>query len=167
MSESTSIPHTTEERRREQSRRTEVEQVDPRPVGPLQTEKGDTTIDEIVVAKIAGIATREVPGVYAMGSATRRAFAALSERIPGAQVNVSGGVAVEKGEQQTAVDVSIIVDYGSSIVEVANSIRRNVIKSVEQSTGLEVIEVNIDVSDVHLPEDDAPLHTSAGVAELT
>ena len=100
------------------------------------------------------MATREVPGVYAMGSSARRAFSAITERIPGSQTNVSGGVSVEKGERQTAIDVSIVVEYGVSIVEVSQGIRRNVIESVEHATGLEVIEVNVNVTDVHLPEDD-------------
>lgn len=164
MSESTNIPQTSEERQREQNRRTEALQAkaNPTPVGPLQTEKGNTIIDETVVAKIAGIATREVTGVYAMGNAARRAFNSLSERIPGSQTNVTGGISVEKGERQAAVDAAIIIDYGASVVDVANAIRRNVIQSVEQSTGLEVVEVNINVTDVHLPDDDAPTRPASG-----
>ena len=73
---------------------------------------------------------------------------------------------MEKGERQTAVDVTIVVEYGASIVEVANTIRRSVIQSVEQATGLEVVEVNINVSDVHLPEDDAPESRQGTTAEL-
>ncbi len=137
----------------EEHHRSDVAQ-QPRQHDALHTERGDTTIEETVVQKLAGIATREVPGVYAMGSAGRRAFSALTERIPGSQVNVSGGVTVEKGEKQTAIDVSIVVDYGVSIVEVSQGIRRNVIQSVERTTGLEVLEVNVNVTDVHLPEDD-------------
>ena len=121
--------------------------------GPLHTPRGDTTIEETVVQKLAGVATREVPGVYAMGNAARRAFSAVTDRIPGSQTNVSNGVSVEKGERQTAIDVSIIVDYGFSIVEVSQGIRRNVIRSVENATGLEVLEVNVNVTDVHLPDD--------------
>lgn len=168
MSENASIPKTSEERQREQNRRTEALQnaAEPTPVGPLQTDKGNTIIDETVVAKIAGIATREVTGVYSMGNAARRAFNSLTERIPGSQTNVSGGIAVEKGERQTAIDATIIIDYGASVVDVAHSIRRNVIQSVEQSTGLEVVEVNINVTDVHLPEDDAPDGSPSGIADL-
>ncbi|MFF2029869.1 Asp23/Gls24 family envelope stress response protein [Arthrobacter sp. NPDC058192] len=120
----------------------------------LHTDRGDTTIEETVVQKLAGMATREVPGVFAMGSAGRRAFSALTERIPGSQTNVSGGVSVEKGERQAAVDVSIVVEYGFSVVEVSQAIRRNIIQSVERATGLEVLEVNINVTDVHLPDED-------------
>lgn len=136
----------------EQKQGSAVEQVKARDA--LHTDRGDTTIEETVVQKLAGIATREVPGVFAMGSAGRRAFSALTERIPGSQTNVSGGVTVEKGERQTAIDVSIVIDYGFSVVEVSQGIRRNIIQSVERATGLEVIEVNINVTDVHLPEEE-------------
>lgn len=129
-----------------------VEEFTPR--GPLQTSHGVTTLDDSVVAKIAGMAAREVPGVYDMGNAARRMFSAVAGRIPNAQTNASGGISVEKGETQAAVDVTVVVDYGASIVDVGNAIRRNVIEQVEGTTGLEVVEVNINVSDVHLPEDD-------------
>lgn len=120
---------------------------------PLVTEHGHTTVEETVVQKLAGLAAREVPGVYAMGNAARRTFDAISERIPGSRTQVGGGVSVEKGDRQTAVDLTIIVDYGAAIVEVAENIRRNVIRAVEHGTGLEVVEVNITVADVHWPED--------------
>ncbi|EFF80902.1 Asp23/Gls24 family envelope stress response protein [Schaalia odontolytica] len=123
--------------------------------GPLQTEHGVTTIDENVVAKIAGMATREVPGVYDMGNAVRRAFSAVTDRIPNAQTNVAGGVSVQKGETQAVIEITIVIEYGVSIVEVSNAIRRNVIEQLEGTTGLEVVEVNINVTDVHLPDEDA------------
>ena len=123
--------------------------------GPLQTEHGVTTIDENVVAKIAGMAAREVPGVYDMGNAVRRAFSAVTDRIPNAQTNVAGGVSVQKGETQAVIEITIVIEYGVSIVEVSNAIRRNVIEQLEGTTGLEVVEVNINVTDVHLPDDDS------------
>ncbi|WP_434995188.1 Asp23/Gls24 family envelope stress response protein [Arthrobacter sp. Ld5] len=133
-----------------------------RPTSPLQTDLGNTSIADTVVQKIAGIAAREVPGVYAMGNAARRAFDQLTERIPGSQTNASGGVSIEKGEKQTAIDVTVVVEYGASIVEVSNTIRRNIISAVERATGLEVIEVNVTVSDVHLPTDDDSSDSSNG-----
>ena len=125
------------------------------PRGPLQTSHGVTTIDENVVAKIAGMAAREVPGVYDMGNAVRRAFSAVTDRIPNAQTNVAGGVSVQKGETQAAIEITIVIDYGVSIVEVSNAIRRNVIEQLEGTTGLEIVEVNINVTDVHLPDEDS------------
>ena len=121
---------------------------------PLVTDMGTTTIAENVVAKLSGIAAREVPGVFSMGTAARRAFDTLTDRIPGSQTNVSGGVSVEKGEKQAAIDLTIVVEYGTSVVDIAEAIRRNVVRAVEQGTGLQVVEVNIEVTDVHLPGDD-------------
>ena len=70
---------------------------DKTPEGPLQTDHGTTTIEENVVAKIAGMAARQVPGVYGMGNAVRRAFSAVTDRIPTTQTNVTGGITVHKG----------------------------------------------------------------------
>lgn len=134
--------------------RAEKEAEERTPRGPLQTSRGVTTLDEAVVAKIAGMAAREVPGVYDMGSSARRAFSAVAGRIPNAQTNVTGGISVEKGDTQAAIDVTVVVQYGASIVEVGNAIRRNIIEQVESTTGLEVVEVNVNVTDVHLPSDD-------------
>ncbi|MDT7553201.1 MAG: hypothetical protein QOI16_1737 [Pseudonocardiales bacterium] len=118
------------------------------------TAQGKTTIAASVVQKIAGIAAREISGVYAMGGGVSRAFGAIRERIPGGGVGVSNisGVQVEVGEKQAAVDLDLVVEYGASIVDLARAVRRNVITAVEAMTGLEVIEVNIAVNDIHLPE---------------
>jgi uncharacterized alkaline shock family protein YloU len=121
----------------------------------LVTTLGTTTISDTVVQKIAGLAAREVSGVHALGGGGAvRAFNALRERIPGASASVGQGVSVEVGEKQAAVDLEIMVEYGISITDVARTIRKNVISAIEQITGLEVVEVNINVNDVHLPGDD-------------
>ncbi len=126
------------------------------PVGdsPLVTEQGKTTIADTVVAKIAGIATREVSGVHALGGGTSRAVGALRERIPGGRTNHSQGVSVEVGERQAAVDIQLVAEYGVSIADLAAGIRRNVISAVERMTGLDVTEVNIEVQDIFLPSED-------------
>jgi uncharacterized alkaline shock family protein YloU len=122
---------------------------------------GKTTIASAVVQKVAGIAAREVSGVNSLGGGgVSRAFGAIKERIPGSGTVSTTGVSVEVGEKQAAVDLDIIVEYGARIVDVARAVRRNVITTVEQITGLEVIEVNIAVNDIHLPEDDGEGETS-------
>ncbi|HET6258120.1 MAG TPA: Asp23/Gls24 family envelope stress response protein [Pseudonocardia sp.] len=120
------------------------------------TSQGRTTIAASVVQKIAGIAAREISGVYSMGGGVSRAFGAIRERIPGGGTGGTNiaGVQVEVGEKQAAVDLDIVVEYGASIVELARAVRRNVITAVERMTGLEVIEVNIAVNDIHLPDAD-------------
>lgn len=162
---SNAVPQTGREKARAEQAQSDgqekaVEEFTPR--GPLQTERGVTTVDDSVVAKIAGMAAREVPGVYDMGNAARRAFSAVTDRIPNAQTNVTGGISVEMGETQAAIDVTVVVENGVSIVEVGNAIRRNVINQVEGTAGLEVVEVNVNVVDVHLPQDDDDTGRSSG-----
>jgi uncharacterized alkaline shock family protein YloU len=122
----------------------------------LVTKQGTTTIADTVVQKIAGLAAREVSGVHDLGGGAARAFGALRERIPGASASTGQGVSVEVGEKQAAVDLQILVEYGVAIADLARSVRRNVVTSIEQMTGLQVVEVNITVSDVHLPGDEEP-----------
>lgn len=121
----------------------------------LVSEHGKTAIADVVVSKIVGMATREMPGVHAMGMGLSRAFSAVRERIPGAGgADMTQGVAVEVGERQTAVDLDVVVEYGVSIPDLATGIRRNVIDAVEKMCGLEVKEVNLTVGDVHLPDEE-------------
>ncbi|MFH8803112.1 Asp23/Gls24 family envelope stress response protein [Streptomyces sp. NPDC017936] len=115
--------------------------------------RGRTTIADGVVEKIAGLAARDVLGVHAMGSGISRTFGAVRDRVPGGK-SVTRGVKAEVGEVQTALDLEIVVDYGVSISDVARDVRENVVAAVERMTGLEVVEVNIAVSDVKLPEEE-------------
>lgn len=123
-------------------------------VAPLASERGSTSIADGVVAKIAGIAARDVEGVYTLGSGTARAFAAVRHRVPGGKPNVAQGVSVEVGEKQCAVDLAIVVEYGAPIAELAAAVRDNVIASVERMAALEVVEVNISVDDIHIEQED-------------
>lgn len=116
--------------------------------------RGRTTIADGVVEKIAGLAARDVVGVHAMGSGVARTFGAMRERVPGSGKSVSRGVKAEVGEVQTALDLEIVVDYGVAIADVARDVRENVVAAVERMTGLQVVEVNIAVSDVKLPDEE-------------
>jgi uncharacterized alkaline shock family protein YloU len=126
--------------------------VTPQRAATLKTEHGTTVIADGVVAKIAGLATREIPGVYNMGKGMGRTFGALRSRVPGGsgQTSATQGVSVEVGERQAAIDLDVVTHYGQSIVEVTEAIRLNVIDRVEGMTGLEVTEVNIAVDDLHI-----------------
>ncbi|MCF3960548.1 Asp23/Gls24 family envelope stress response protein [Streptomyces fuscigenes] len=119
--------------------------------------RGKTIIATGVVEKIAGMAAREVPGVYALGGGgLSRTLGAVRDRVPGGggRAGLGRGVKVEVGERQTAIDLDVIVEYGVSIQDCATDIRENVISALERITGLEVVEVNISIGDVHLPDDD-------------
>ena len=119
-------------------------------------EGGHTRIADGVVAKIAGMAAREIGGVYAMGGGTARAVGAVRDVVSGKTEggSASRGVAVEVGERQAAVDIDLVVEYGTAIQELAGAVRRNVTAGVERMTGLEVTEINIHVDDIHLPDDE-------------
>ncbi|MGH3312661.1 MAG: Asp23/Gls24 family envelope stress response protein [Streptomyces sp.] len=115
--------------------------------------RGRTTIADGVVEKIAGLAARDVVGVHALGGGLTRTFGAVRDRVPGGSKSAARGVNAEVGDVQTALDLEIVVDYGVAISDVARAVRENVITAVERMTGLEVVEVNIAVSDVKLPEE--------------
>lgn len=114
---------------------------------------GKTTIADSVVATIAGIATREVDAVHAMGGGGARAVGAVRDRVARSE-DPTRGVKVEVGEKQAALDLDIVVQYGAQIDDAANEIRSDVTRAVERMTGLEVVEININVRDVRLPDDD-------------
>ncbi|ANS66277.1 hypothetical protein SLINC_4053 [Streptomyces lincolnensis] len=124
--------------------------------------RGKTTIADGVVEKIAGIAARDVPGIHALGGGFTRTMGAMRDRVPGGHASAGRGVKVEVGEKQTAIDLQLVVEYGTSISDVAADVRENVIAAVERMTGLEVVEVNIAVNDVHLPDEDDTPETGEG-----
>ncbi len=120
-------------------------------------ELGKTTIADLVVAKIAGIAAREVDGVYELiTQGVSSAIAGLTQRVIGSDTRAKG-VEVEVGEREAAIDLKMIVHYGFNIPEVAESVRRNIIERIKAMTGLIVREVNIDVTDLFFPDDDSPV----------
>ena len=93
--------------------------------GPLQTERGQTTIADAVVTKVASEATREVRGVHELGGGVSRAIGSVTQRV-GVGDERTQGVSVEVGEREAAVDVTLVVDYGESIPRVSQAVRDNV-----------------------------------------
>lgn len=121
---------------------------------PQPADRGRTTIADGVVEKIAGMAAREVDGIHAMGGGVSRTFGAVRDRVPGGGKSVTRGVKAEVGEVQSAVDLEVVVEYGVNIKNVCRNVRVSVVDAVEQMAGLEVVEVNIAVSDVKLPDEE-------------
>lgn len=126
------------------------------------TNQGKTTIEDAVVAKIAGLAAREIEGVHSIeprnaGSAISGLASNLTSRMSGTDQNApsQGGqnVNVEVGEREAAVDLSMTVDYGVNIPQVSDAVRRNIMNRVAAMTGLTVKEVNIDVTDLYFPQE--------------
>jgi uncharacterized alkaline shock family protein YloU len=123
---------------------------------------GKNTVADGVVSKVAGIAAREVPGVFALGGGGARALGALRGAV--GQDDLTQGVKVEVGETQAAVDITIVVEYPAPIQQVADTVRTQVTNAITSMVGLEVVEVNVAVNDVHLPTDDHDEQAEARVS---
>ncbi|MBJ7471379.1 MAG: Asp23/Gls24 family envelope stress response protein [Solirubrobacteraceae bacterium] len=121
--------------------------------GPLVTDTGSTTIADGVVSKVAGLATREVAGVYDVGGGAARALGSAVAKV-GVGDRLTQGVSVEVGTREAAVDLTVVIEYGESIPQVTEAVRQNVIKRISGITGLTVTEVNINVTDLHFAGDD-------------
>lgn len=113
---------------------------------------GKTVISDAVVAKVAGIAAREVPGVHALGGGAARALGALRDAMNA--TDLGQGISVEVGEKQVAADVTIVAEYPVALQKVAADVRAAIVQAIERIVGLEVTEVNVTINDVYVPSDD-------------
>ncbi|MDX6555056.1 MAG: hypothetical protein QOD86_1251 [Miltoncostaeaceae bacterium] len=133
-----------------------AEGTDP-PAAALQSDRGKTVIAENVVARVADMAAREIPGVHSLaggvGSRLRRLAPGMGE--------ANRAAAVEVGEKEAIVALDLVVEYGVSIPQLAEAVRRNVIERVEYTTGLIVKEVSIEVTDLHFPDGDRDAEPTA------
>jgi uncharacterized alkaline shock family protein YloU len=118
---------------------------------PLRGEHGGTSISDNVVSKIAGIAAQEVEGIQ-MGGGTARAVSGFLDSVTSSG-GLARGVSVQVGEEEAAIDLTLAVEYGRPVPQVSEAVRHNVINRVENLTGFRVVEVNITVNDVLLPEE--------------
>ncbi|OIH94521.1 Asp23/Gls24 family envelope stress response protein [Curtobacterium sp. MCBA15_001] len=113
---------------------------------------GRTVIEDAVVQKVAGIAARQVPGVFGLGGGAARAIGAVRDAI--GQRDHGQGIRVEVGERQIAADVVIVAEYPVPLQRLADDVRSAVAGALEQIVGMAVVEVNVTVQDVHMPDVD-------------
>jgi uncharacterized alkaline shock family protein YloU len=119
----------------------------------LDSGHGKTVIAEGVVAKIAGVAAREIDGVHDLVPlGTAATLAGIAGRLTRTDQR-SSGVNVEVGQREAAVDLNMTVEYGVSIPQVAEAVRQNVMDRIRAMTGLTVKEVNVNASDLYFPEE--------------
>lgn len=103
--------------------------------------RGVLTLNEEVVSTIAGLAARDVDGVYSVGKSGILQFRDDPKR----------GIGTEVGKLQAAFDVDIVIEYGKDIRHVAQQMREKMAAEVSKMAGREVVEININVVDIHLP----------------
>ena len=103
---------------------------------------GTITYANEVIAVIAGVAANEVEGVAGMCSG-----GGITE-VFGRNKNLTKGVKVELGTEEAAVDIYLIVEYGTPIQTCAAAVQENVRKSIEEMTSLHVVRVDVHVQGV-------------------
>lgn len=117
-----------------------------------QTREDKIRISEEVIATIAGIAATEVTDVASLSSGFVDGIAGmLGKKSPGR------GIKVELKDTQVSIDISVVMQYGCKIHEVARDMQTRVRTAVEDMTGLEVLNVNIGILGVSMGKDTGKL----------
>lgn len=126
---------------------------------PLQTDRGNTVIQDAVVKSIVGMAAEEVEGIQTTtgggrlpGDSSRTVGEFLGGISGGGDVRTRG-VSVEVGSAEAAADLTVKALYGKPIPQTTQAVRDNVVRRVESLTGLKVTEVNVDVADIYFPDE--------------
>ncbi|OGH56548.1 MAG: hypothetical protein A3G34_08890 [Candidatus Lindowbacteria bacterium RIFCSPLOWO2_12_FULL_62_27] len=110
-------------------------------------ELGVIKISDEVVATAAGIAAMQVPGVHGLYGTLREGLAELIGKKAATR-----GITVQMGEDSVALSLSIEVEFGVRIQDVAWKVQQGVKRRVEEMTGLMVREVNVNVQGVSTPK---------------
>ena len=104
---------------------------------------GEVNINDNVLAVISAMAALEVDGVVGMaGNITSEIVEKLGMK------KISKGVRVDVDEKNVMIDVSIVLKMNDNIVEISKKVQDKIKNTVENMTGLEVINVNVNISNV-------------------
>lgn len=91
--------------------------------------RGDTTVEDGVVAKVVDMLARKAEGVL---------------NLDDTGISVDGGV--------VTVKLSVVLEFGHAVKAVAGQIRTSVIDAVEEFLGLDVAAVDVRITDVCTPD---------------
>ncbi|KAB2341063.1 Asp23/Gls24 family envelope stress response protein [Actinomadura rudentiformis] len=108
--------------------------------------EGRITIDDEIIEKIATLAALEVDGVATLRGRIEPGEDGRLGTGPG-----SRGVRVHMHENTVSLDLGLVVEYGSVIMEVAKVVQSNVARVVGLMLGMRVTAVNVSVEDVQKP----------------
>jgi uncharacterized alkaline shock family protein YloU len=125
----------------------------PRPTAEV---KGRIHIADEVVEKVAGLAAVEVEGVADVGGDFERAIESVRERIGLGNKRGDQGIKAEVKGHEVAISVTIMVEYGHVVLDVARQVQTNVALKTHRMLGLKVVEVNVTVDDVRTTQGDDP-----------
>ncbi|MBF8192852.1 Asp23/Gls24 family envelope stress response protein, partial [Nonomuraea sp. K274] len=109
--------------------------------------KGRIKVADEVIEKIASLAALEVEGVADMGGDLARAFESVRDRIGIGSRRGNQGVSAQIHDRQVTVNLTIVIEYGHIVMEVAAEVKTNVARTVSHMLGMRVTEVNVTVDD--------------------
>ena len=112
-------------------------------------ELGNIHISEDVLAVIAAAAASEVEGV---GSLSTNLSSDIAELL-GGRKHQSKGIRITMVGESVRVDVSLLIKYGYTIIDVAKQVQNAVYNAIENTSGLTVEHVNVHVAGVLFEKD--------------
>jgi uncharacterized alkaline shock family protein YloU len=113
----------------------------------IKNELGSIAISNEVIARMAGLTAMECYGVVGMAAKSIRDGLVHLLKIE----SLTKGVRVTVHEEgDMTIHLHIIVEYGTNITAIANTLIDNVKYKLESATGLTVREVNIHVESVRV-----------------
>jgi uncharacterized alkaline shock family protein YloU len=114
--------------------------------------KGRIDIEDEVVEKVAGLAAIEVDGVADLGGDVERAVENVREHIGVGHRRGDQGVKAHIDGRDVTIEVTIVIEYGHVVMDVARDVKHNVATQTTRMLGLRVVEVDVVVDDVRMPE---------------
>lgn len=110
----------------------------------IVNEQGEITINEYVIRTIAGIAANEAYGI--VGMASRNAKNGLNSILR--REHLSKGVEVHINEDEIAIDLYVIIQFGTKISVVAKNTIDKVKYDVEEQIGIKISKVNLNIEGI-------------------
>lgn len=105
---------------------------------------GKVNIADDVIGVISTIAASEIKGIKALtGTFQDDVLEMIGKK------NFNKGIHVEMNNNVVLVELSVIVDYGAKIHEIAKEVQENVKLAIESMTGLEVVAVNVNIEGIN------------------
>ena len=114
----------------------------------INSEHGDVTVDNSVIASIAGWVANKCYGVVGMASRSKKDGLVNLLRPD----NMTKGIKVSVEDSGIVINMHIIVEYGLNIHAICDSIINNVKYKIESNTGLKVTSVEVIVESVRTGE---------------
>lgn len=125
---------------------------------PDPTKEGDSIrISSEVIAVIAGIVSSDIPGISGMSGGI---VGGIAEKL--GRRDLTKGIKVKVDEDRVMIDLNVIAEYGASIVDSTEKLKKEIRGNVEKTTGLKVESININVLGLDVPEEETDEDKSAG-----